>query len=114
MWMRALGIIVVLATLMASNSAKAACSASDRPAGINPNTVVFVATSDTTLHVNWSAPANVNIDVIIDDQTAGQSNIGEGKPGGSVTNGLRGQSVYDFTLATGGHNYRLTITPRSV
>jgi CubicO group peptidase (beta-lactamase class C family) len=111
--LRALACIVVLATLMAPSMAGAGCSASDRPPGITANSVVFTPTSDTTLHVNWSAPPNLNIDLIIDDQTANQSNINSGKPGGSVTGGLKGATDYDVTNLTPSHNYRLTLSTRS-
>jgi CubicO group peptidase (beta-lactamase class C family) len=111
MLVRAFACIVVLATLMAPSLASADCSS--RPPGINANSVVFTPTSDTTLHVNWSAPPNLNIDLIIDDQTANQSNINSGKPGGSVTGGLKGQTDYDVTNLTPSHNYRLTISTRN-
>jgi CubicO group peptidase (beta-lactamase class C family) len=108
---RAFACVVVLAALVAPNVAIADCS--DRPPGVNPNSVVFTPTSDTTIHVNWGAPPNLNIDLIVDDQTANQSNINSGKPGGSVTGGLKGQSDYDVTNLTPGHNYRLTLSTRN-
>jgi hypothetical protein len=111
--LRAFACVVVLAALMAPSLASAGCSASDRPPGVTANSVVFTPTSDTTLHVNWSAPPNLNIDLIIDDLTADQSNINRGKPGGSVTGGLKGATDYDVTNLTPSHNYRLTISTRS-
>ena len=114
MLVRAFACVVVLATLMAPDLANASCSASDRPAGINPNTVAFYPTSSITIHVSWAAPSNLNIDLIIDDLTAGQPNINKGQPGGSVTAGLRGVTSYDVIHLTPAHNYRLTLSTRTV
>src|SRR5579871_1624765 len=111
MLVRALACVVVLTMLLAPDLANASCS--DRPAGINPATVTFFPTNNYTLHVSWGAPPNLNIDLIIDDLTAGQGNINKGKPGGSVTGGLRGVTSYDVTNLTSSHSYRLTLSTRN-
>lgn len=109
MLVRAFACIVVLVALMAPNLASADCDSSDRPG--TPTQVDFYPLSDTTLHVHWSS--NLYVDLIVDDLTANKFNIKSDQCCASVTGGLIGQTDYDFTVATGGHNYRLTISTRS-
>jgi uncharacterized protein YkwD len=102
--MTALKLSTLLAATIAVTSAEAACRASDRPPA--PTQVKVLATSDTSIYVQWAARRNDFVDLVVKQKSNNRVIF-------NVAGGLRGQWERHFPGLVPDQEYEVTIRSRT-